>query len=127
VQCLSIFPVLLCVFTIVACLVLYGIESALFAFVIVMPFSHNIATSLCCCNVDHFIPIIAIMRCDCKLALNTIVKKCIWLVLINHELAFEFVHSKPPPSQFLFTSYFSAPCLFAYHSKSSNDVCKMPV
>jgi hypothetical protein len=59
--------------------------------------SHNIAASLCCCSVDHFISIITIMRYDCKPILNTIVRKLSWLVLVNHELVFESTHSKPPP------------------------------
>jgi hypothetical protein len=42
---------------------------------IVIPFSHNIATSLCCCNVDHFIPIVTILRYVCKPTLNTVVRK----------------------------------------------------
>jgi hypothetical protein len=40
---------------------------------IVMP-SHNIATSLCCYSVEHFIVVVAIMRYDCKPALNMVVK-----------------------------------------------------
>jgi hypothetical protein len=35
---------------------LYGIESALLAFAIIMFFSRNIVASLHCCNVNHFIP-----------------------------------------------------------------------
>jgi hypothetical protein len=42
---------------------------------IVMFFSHNIATYLCCCNVDCFILIVAILTYDCKPALNTVVNK----------------------------------------------------
>jgi hypothetical protein len=30
--------------------------------IIIMPSSHNIATSLCCCNVDFFIPQVTILR-----------------------------------------------------------------
>jgi hypothetical protein len=43
--------------------------------VVINLFSHKIVTSLCCCNVDRVIPIMAILRYDCKVALNTIVKK----------------------------------------------------
>jgi hypothetical protein len=75
VQCLSIFLILLCVFIGVTCLVLCGIDNALLAFIVVMPFSHNIATSLCCYNVDHFILVVAILKYDCKPTLNTILKK----------------------------------------------------
>jgi hypothetical protein len=42
---------------------------------VIMFSSHNIAISLCCCNVDRFILIVTIMKYDCKPALNTIVKK----------------------------------------------------
>jgi len=75
VQFLSVFRVLLCVFVGTTCLVLCGTESAFFASQVVMPSSHNIAASLCCCNVDHFIPIVVILRYDYKPALNIIVKK----------------------------------------------------
>ncbi len=74
-QCLSIFPVLLCVFANVAYLVFYGTKSALLVSTIVMPFSHNIVISLCCYIVNHFIPVITILRYDCKFALSIIVKK----------------------------------------------------
>jgi hypothetical protein len=50
----------LCVFTNAICLVLCGTDSALLTFAIVIPSSHNIATSLCYCNVDRFILIIII-------------------------------------------------------------------
>jgi hypothetical protein len=50
-----------------------------------------------------------------------------WLVLVNHELAFESAHHKPPPSQCLPTSCSSAPCIFDYQFESSNDICKMHV
>jgi len=56
-------------------LVSYCIENAFLASVVVMPSSHNIVASLCCYNVDHFIPAIAILKYDCILALNIIVKK----------------------------------------------------
>jgi hypothetical protein len=56
-------------------LVLCGNESALLAFVVIMISSHNITTSLCCHSVDRFIPIIAILKYDCKPALNTIIRK----------------------------------------------------
>ncbi len=55
VQCLSVFPVLLCVFAGATCLILCGIDSAFLASIIVIPFSHNITASLCCCSVDRFI------------------------------------------------------------------------
>ncbi len=75
VQCLLVFLVLFCVFAGAACLVLYGIKSAILAFVVVTPSSHNIVTSLCYCSVDHFILAITILRYDCKPALDTIVRK----------------------------------------------------
>ncbi len=75
VQCLSIFLILFCVFISATYLVLCGTKSALLASTIIMPFSHNIATSLCCCNVDYFILIAAILKYDYKLVLNTIVRK----------------------------------------------------
>ncbi len=52
VQYLLVFLVLLYVFGSGACLIYFGIESTLLAFAVVMPSSHNIATSLCCCNVE---------------------------------------------------------------------------
>jgi uncharacterized membrane protein len=75
VQCLLVFLVLLCVFASTICLVLCGTYNAFFTSVVIMPFSHNIATSLCCCNVDYFIPIVTILKYYCKLVLNTIVRK----------------------------------------------------
>ncbi len=75
VQYLSIFLVLLFIFCGAAYLIFCGTESALLASTINMPSSHNITTSLCCCSVDLFIPIVTILRYDCKPALNTIVKK----------------------------------------------------
>jgi len=75
VQHLLVFPILLYVFGGATCLVFYGIESALLASMVVMFFSHNITTSLCCYNVNLFILGIAILRYDCKPALKTIVKK----------------------------------------------------
>ncbi len=77
--------------------VLYGIDSAFFVSIVVIPSSHNIAASLCCCIVDRFIPVVVIQRYDCKPVLNTVVKN-VWLVLVNHELVSESAHSKPPPS-----------------------------
>jgi hypothetical protein len=56
-------------------LIFCGTNNALLAFVVVIPFSHNIVASLFCCSVDNFIPVVAIMRYDYKLALNTIVRK----------------------------------------------------
>ncbi len=75
VQCLLVFLVLLCVFVGATCFILYGAQSELLASVVVMPSSHNIATSLCYCNVDYFILVVIIMRYDCKLVLNTTIKK----------------------------------------------------
>ncbi len=74
-QYLSVVPILFYAFGGVACFIFCGIESALLAFTVVIPSSHNIVTSLCCCNVDYFIPTITILKCDYKPALNTIVKK----------------------------------------------------
>jgi hypothetical protein len=74
-QCLSVFLVLFCVFTSATYLVLCGTKNALLVSAIVMPFSHNIATFLCCCNVDHFILAVAILKYDYKLVLNTVIKK----------------------------------------------------
>jgi hypothetical protein len=79
-------------------LIFYGIESAFLAFEGIMFSSHNIAASLCCCSVDRFILAVAIARYDYNPVLNTIIKKNLWLVLINHEPILEFVHSKLPPS-----------------------------
>jgi len=59
----------------IAYLILCGTDSAFLASVVVIPSSHNIATSLCYCSVDHFILAIKIVRYDCKPVLNTIVKK----------------------------------------------------
>jgi len=56
-------------------LVSYGIENAFLASAIIMPFPHNIVTSLCCCNVERFILAIAILKYDYILALNIIGKK----------------------------------------------------
>jgi hypothetical protein len=74
-QCLLVFPVLLCVFVGNVYLVLCGTESAFLTSAVVMPCSHNIAASLCCCSVDHFIPIVAILGYDCKPVLNTTIRK----------------------------------------------------
>ncbi len=49
-----------CVFACTACLILCGIENALLTSIVVIPFSHNNVASLCCCNVDHFIHVVAI-------------------------------------------------------------------
>jgi len=56
VQYLSVFPVLLCVFGGATYLVLCRIKSALLAFAIIVPSSHSITTSLCCCNVNNAPP-----------------------------------------------------------------------
>ncbi len=74
-QCLLVFLVLFYVFDGIIYLGFYGTERALLVSAVVMFFSHNIFASFCCCSVDHFIPIVAILRYDCKLALNTIVRK----------------------------------------------------
>jgi hypothetical protein len=76
-QYLLVSHVLLYVFASVAYLVLCGIESAILVFAIVMPSSHIIVASLCCCSVDHFILVVAILRYDYKLALNIIIGKTI--------------------------------------------------
>jgi hypothetical protein len=103
-------------------LVLYGTNNALLVSAIVIPSSHNITAFLCYCNVDRFIPTITIMRYDYKHALNTIVGKLsIVGIFVNHEPTFEFAHRK------FHTSCSSAPCIFAYHSKSFDDTCKMHV
>jgi hypothetical protein len=74
-QCLSVFFVLLCVFASDTCLILCGTESALLVFVVIIPFSHNIVASLCHCNVDCFILVVAILKYDYKPALNIVVRK----------------------------------------------------
>ncbi len=74
-QYLSIFLISLYVFGGIACFAFCGIKSAFLTLAIVMFFSHNIATYLCCCNVDCFILIVAILTYDCKPALNTVVNK----------------------------------------------------
>ncbi len=58
------------------CLIFYGIDNALLAFVVIMSSSHNIVTSLCCCSVDHFIPIVVILKYDCKPTLKDVVDTC---------------------------------------------------
>jgi len=75
VQYFSVFLVLFYVFGGATCLVFCGTESALLTSTIVIPFSDNIVASLCCCNVDYFIHVVAILRYDCKPALNIMVKK----------------------------------------------------
>jgi len=75
VQCLSVFPILLCVFTSTTCWTLYGIDSALLTFAIVIPSSHSITALLCYSSVDYFNLAIAILRYDCKLTISIIVKK----------------------------------------------------
>jgi hypothetical protein len=40
-----------------------------------MFFSHNIPTSLCCCNVDLFITSIIILKYNCKPIIHIVVKK----------------------------------------------------
>ncbi len=74
-QCLLVFLILLCVFDGATCLVLYGTYSAFLAFAIIILSSHNIVASLCCCNVDCFIPAVVILKYDCKPTLNIIDKK----------------------------------------------------
>jgi len=74
-QCLSVFPVLICVFVDITYLILYGIDSALLACVVVIPSSHNIAASLFYYSVEHFILVVTTLRNDCKLTPYTIVKK----------------------------------------------------
>jgi hypothetical protein len=68
-------PCILCVFVGAACLVFYGTDNALLVSIVIIPFSHNITASLCYYNVDHFILAIIIMKYDCKLALNIVVRK----------------------------------------------------
>jgi hypothetical protein len=75
VQCLLVFLVLLYVFTSVVFLVLCGVDNVFLAFVVVIPSSHKIVTSLWCCIVDCFILVVAILKYDCKPILNTIVIK----------------------------------------------------
>jgi hypothetical protein len=75
VQYLLVFHVLLCVFGGATYITLCGTEIVLLISAIVIPYSHNIVTSLCCCSVDRFIPIVAIMKCDYKPTLNIVVKK----------------------------------------------------
>jgi hypothetical protein len=95
-QCLLVFHVLLCVFVGTTCLILCGINNAFLVFVVIIPSSHNIAAYLCYCSVDCFIHVVTILRYDCKLALNTIVRILIVVSLINHKLASKSTHSKPP-------------------------------
>jgi hypothetical protein len=97
VQYLLVFPILLYVFGDTTYLVLCGIENALLASIVVMPSSHNIITSLCCCSVDLFIPRVAILRYDYKPALNIIVKKLYVVGTCKHEPTFESFHNKRPP------------------------------
>ncbi len=49
-----VFHVLLCVFASTAYLIFYGTDNAFLVSIITIFFSHNIATSLCCCSVDYF-------------------------------------------------------------------------
>ncbi len=74
-QYFSIFLVLLYVFGGATGLIFCGTESAHLTLTIVIPFSDNIVASLCCCNVDYFIHVVAILKYYCKLALNIVVKK----------------------------------------------------
>ncbi len=68
------FLALPCVFGGATYLVFCGTKNALHVLAIVSFFSHNIATSLYCCNVDRCIPTIIILRYDFKPNLNIIVK-----------------------------------------------------
>jgi hypothetical protein len=45
-----------------------------------------------------------------------------WLVLVDHEPTFESTHNKLPPSQSPLASCSLAPCIFARHSRSFNDI-----
>jgi hypothetical protein len=67
--------VLIYVFVGVVCLILCGTKSTLLDFVIIMPFSHNIVASLCCYNVDCFIPTFIILRYDYKPTINIVIRK----------------------------------------------------
>ncbi len=58
--------VLLYAFGGVTCFIFCSIKSAFLVSIIVIPSSHNIIAFLCCCNVDHFIHVIAILRYDYK-------------------------------------------------------------
>jgi protein-S-isoprenylcysteine O-methyltransferase Ste14 len=71
----NVFHVLFYVFAGTACLIFYGTNNALLASTSVIPSSHKIVTSLCYCNVDHFIFVVTIMRYDYKPVLNILVKK----------------------------------------------------
>ncbi len=57
------------------CFVFCGIDSAFLALAIAIPSSHNITASSCSWSVNCFIPVVAILKYDCKLILNTIVRK----------------------------------------------------
>jgi hypothetical protein len=74
-QYLLVFPILFYVFASATYLVLCGTKNVLLAFVVFMPSSHNIITSLCCCSVECFILGIIILRYDYKPALNIVVRK----------------------------------------------------
>ncbi len=54
---------------------MFSTKSALLDSIVVMPSSHNIATSLCCYSVEIFIPIVIIIRYDYKFILDIVVKK----------------------------------------------------
>ncbi len=71
-------------------IVLCGIDNALLASAIVIPSSQNIIASLCCWSVDQFIHEVTILKYDCKLVLNTIVKK-LSMAGIYKPSTFEFV------------------------------------
>ncbi len=68
-------PCILCVFASTTYLIFCGIHNAILTSVEIIPSSHNIATSLCYCNVDCFIPEVAIMKYDYKPVLNAIIRK----------------------------------------------------
>jgi hypothetical protein len=68
-------PCIILCFVGATCLVLYGTESALLASIVVMPFSHNLVASLCCCSVNRFISTEAMLKYYYKPVLNTIVQK----------------------------------------------------
>jgi hypothetical protein len=67
-------PYIILIFIGVTYFVLCGIKSALLVSTIVMPSSHNIVVSLCCCSVNCFVFVFTILKYDCKPALNLIVK-----------------------------------------------------
>ncbi len=82
------------------------LNPAFLASIVVLPSSHNNVAFLCCCSVDYFILIVAILKYDYKFALNIMVKKLSMVGTCNHQPTFEFVHSNLHPLSLLLLHIF---------------------